>query len=160
MIHLKEIDKLIAKSISINQGILNLLSQSNNYVIKLEKEFIDILINQNVNTFYKNLATRISEDLQSTENKNILSDLIHLFEFEKVVIKGFKTKILKCLNERRRVKMLVGYANRVQQERGFTNSIYWYNRHYNNSINSYTLKTDINSEFKKDLRISKKTIDN
>lgn len=160
MIHLKEIDKLIAKSISINQGILNLLSQSNNYVIKLEKEFIDILINQNINTFYKNLATRISEDLQSTENKNILSDLIHLFEFEKVVIKGFKTKILKCLNERRRVKMLVGYANRVQQERGFTNSIYWYNRHYNNSINSYTLKTDINSEFKKDLRISKKTIDN
>lgn len=160
MIHLKEIDKIIAKSISINQGILNLLSQSNNYVIKLEKEFIDILINQNVNTFYKNLATRISEDLQSTENKNILSDLIHLFEFEKVVIKGFKTKILKCLNERRRVKMLVGYANRVQQERGFTNSIYWYNRHYNNSINSYTLKTDINSEFKKDLRISKKTIDN
>lgn len=160
MIHLKEIDKLIAKSISINQGILNLLSQSNNYVIKLEKEFIDILINQNVNTFYKNLATRISEDLQSTENKNILSDLIHIFEFEKVVIKGFKTKILKCLNERRRVKMLVGYANRVQQERGFTNSIYWYNRHYNNSINSYTLKTDINSEFKKDLRISKKTIDN
>ena len=156
-LRLKDIDKLIEVSIKVNRNMLDILSQSNSLIVDYENEFLDILKSQDKNKFYKDLAIKISEDLSDENNKLVFSDLIHLFEFEKVTIKGYKTKIIQCLENRRRIKMLVGYANRVQQERGFTNSIYWYNRHYNDSINSYALKTNINDEFVKDMRISKKS---
>lgn len=148
------IKSMVDKSIDLNKEMLTLLGQSNKMVADLELSFLNTLSNQHTNEFYRDLAIKILSDTET--HKTLLSDLIHLFEFKVVTIHGMVVKINAILEDRRRLKLFIGYCNRVQQERGFTNSIYWYNKQYSNNQCHYSLRNDINDEFKKEMIITKK----
>lgn len=154
MIRMRDIQNCIEKSIKINRAMLDVLRQANSKITECEFKFIDLLAEQSVNLEIKRIAKTVQKDQDSQYSKDVRSDLIHIFEFEIINIKGYKTKIQETLGDRRKLKLLVGYANRVQQDRGFTNSIYWYNRYQTNEM-SYVLRTNITSELVKNIRISR-----
>lgn len=131
---LKEIQEIINESMEINNKLLVAVKDANKQISNCQKEFLNILQQQNTCSTLK----RYTEQKLSKEQ---ISDLIHLFEFKQIKLKGYNTKILKLLQERRRHKLLVSYVHRVQKEKGFFYSVYWYN--LNNKNKQYTLKTDI-----------------
>lgn len=143
---LKEIQEIINKSIQVNQELLNSVKLANKNIVQCENEFLLVLSEQNVDLFLKGYT-------QGQLDKNRISDLIHLFEFKHLKIKGYNTKILEILKTRRRYKLLVSYANRVQKQNGFNNSVYWYNIH--NKHIKYVLREDFNSQYKKGQEIIK-----
>lgn len=131
-IKLKDIQKIINNSIEINLIMTDALKNANQSIKELEIEFCDLLKNQNIDENLKNL---------DFTNADIVSDIIHLFEFKQIKLKKHNTKISNILSDRRKYKLLVGYANRVQQSFGFTKSVYWYNIHDKDI--KYTLRTNI-----------------
>ncbi len=143
---LKEIQELIDKSISVNNELLEQVKIANNNIEQIQNEFLTILREQNVDLFLKGYA-------EEKLDKNQLSDLIHLFEFKYIKLKGLNTKISNLLQNRRRYKLLITYVHSIQTKNGFSNSVYWYNIH--NKHIKYTLRTDI-LEYKKNTVLLKK----
>lgn len=152
MLKLKEIQDLVSQSIQLNELMLSKIKDCNIEIVNLEKEFLNILQTQDINLEIKNISSIINPFNDSEWDKNVFSDLIHIFEFEKVQIKGLKTKIKNLLNNRRRLKLFIGYVNRIQQNNGFAKTIYWYNKHNNNEL-YYKIRTDCFKDFLKDTKI-------
>lgn len=152
MLKLKEIQDLVSQSIQLNELMLSKIKDCNIEIVNLEKEFLNILQTQDIDLEIKNISSIINPFNDSEWDKNVFSDLIHIFEFKKVQIKGLKTKIKNLLNNRRRLKLFIGYVNRIQQNNGFAKTIYWYNKYSNNEL-CYKIRTDCFKNFLKDTKI-------
>lgn len=110
--------KLIEKSISINRDLIRELSKANKELVRCELMIIDA-------------CRRHSRDVLSDifeKEIDVFSDFIHLFEFKLIDIPKIRIDIEPLLLRRRELKTLIGYSNRVQKTRGFSESYKWYNR--------------------------------
>lgn len=157
--NLREINEIIKESIRVNKQMLDVLFFSNTECLKIEKSILDILRKQDTNTQFKTLAEIINplSRQAQTWDKQVFSDMLHLLEFKKIGIERHNSKLQKLLKERRYLKLMIGYANRLQQNRGLGNSYHWYARNNVNNI-SYKIRTNefISFGFEKDKLIEKK----
>lgn len=139
------IHKLIEKSISINRELISELTKANGELVECENEIREIL----------NVKCSACTYLFKTSGDSF-SDFIHLFEFKLVDIPTVRNDIEPLLLRRRELKTLIGYSNRVQSVRGFTESYKWYKREdYKHRI--YSIRTDCFKKlgFCKGSRVSK-----
>lgn len=140
VLKLSDVHKLIEESNRVNRGLLDVLRIAVDTAKKCEDEFLEILRTQKTDLTLQKICATIN--VSTNDGIEAISDLVHLIEFEKVIVKKYKTKLNKLLAERRKCKLIIGYSNRVQRIGGFTNSIYWYNRNCQNDL-FYTIQTSL-----------------
>lgn len=152
---LKDIDKIVKESVRQNNVMLELLPKAIAEVKSIEEKILTIL--RECDTISIRVMSELIEPFDNLAwDKDVYSDLLHLIELGHLRIKGNVGKLRKLTKSRRRYKMLITYANRLQQNRGLNHSIYWYNRQ--TRAIQYKIKTDMFMSFgyAKDSRISKK----